>query len=58
MLVASAHHVVVQANIIKEKMCNGRRPMVSERRPKRGWKAVLVSKKAVESHEALLEALK
>jgi hypothetical protein len=30
-------------------------PMVSESRPKIGWKAVDVNKNAVDSHEALLE---
>lgn len=40
------------------KIYGGFRPTVSDILPKRGWKAVDVSRKAVDSHEALFEALK
>jgi hypothetical protein len=33
-------------------------PIVSESRPKRGWKAVEVSRNAVDSHEAEFDDLK
>ena len=36
----------------------GRRPMVSDSRPKVGWNDVDVSVKAVDSHEAALDARK
>ena len=49
---------VVTANISRPKKYSGLRPTVSEIRPNKGWKAVEVSRKAVESHDAALDAWK
>jgi hypothetical protein len=53
-----AHHNVPSAKARREKIKGGRRPMVSDRRPNIGWKAVDVKRKDVESHDAELEDLK
>ena len=58
MLWASAHHAVVRARKRRPNRYNGRRPMVSETRPKSGCRAVEVRRNAVDSHEAEFEALK
>ncbi len=53
MLCASAHHRVPAVNKIIPKINGGFLPMVSDNRPARGWNAVEVNKKAVDSQEAL-----
>ncbi|GAB1214147.1 hypothetical protein ATERTT37_003307 [Aspergillus terreus] len=58
MLCAVAHHAVVAKNTAIENKYTGLRPKVSEIRPNRGRKAVEVKRKAVDSHEAELEAWK
>ena len=50
--------MVVIANIVKANRYNGRRPKVSDARPKSGLNDVDVSMKAVESHDAAFEELK
>jgi len=58
MLCAMAHHPVATVSSIRPERYNGRRPIVSDTRPKSGWRAVEVSKKAVDNHDAELDALK
>lgn len=53
---AKAHHAVVAEIKTSPPRYNGRRPMVSERRPMRGWRDVEVRRNAVESHDAEFEA--
>lgn len=53
MLCASAHHRVPAMNRSMPKINGGFLPMVSDNRPDRGWKAVEVNKKAVDSQDAL-----
>jgi hypothetical protein len=55
---AKAHHAVVAEIRMRPPRYNGRRPMVSDRRPIRGWREVEVRRKAVESHDAEFEAWK
>jgi len=49
---------VVTANIVKANRYNGRRPKVSDARPKSGLNDVDVSMKAVDNHDAAFEELK
>jgi hypothetical protein len=58
MLFASAHHVVVAANMAKANKYKGLRPIVSLTRPKSGLKAVDVSINAVDNQDAALLELK
>lgn len=58
MLPASAHQVVASAKTPSEPTKSGLRPTASDRRPSSGWNADDVSRKAVDSHEAELEAWK
>jgi len=53
MLWARAHHIVATKKIVRVKIYGVFLPIVSDNLPKSGWKAVLVKRKAVESHEAL-----
>jgi hypothetical protein len=55
---ASAHQAVVAARKTRPARYSGRRPNVSERRPKSGCSEVDVSKKAVDSHDAEFDAWK
>lgn len=58
MLPAAAHHAVASANTALHPRKSGLRPTASDRRPSSGWKAVEVSRKAVDSHDAELAAPK
>jgi hypothetical protein len=58
MLFAAAHHAVVAVRSNIPARYSGRRPIVSDRRPMSGCRDVEVSRKAVDSHDAELEALK
>lgn len=58
MLCALAHHAVASAKTTRHPRKSGLRPTASDRRPSSGWKAVEVSRKAVDSHEAELAAPK
>lgn len=58
MLCARAHHRVPSVNKTIPKINGGFLPIVSDNRPARGWKAVEVNKKAVDSHEALFDEWK
>lgn len=55
---ANAHQVVAKENSARHPTKMGLRPTASERRPSSGWKAVEVKRKAVESQDAELAALK
>jgi hypothetical protein len=57
-LFASEHHPVAAASRRSPARYKGRRPMVSETRPKRGWRAVDVRRNAVDNQEAELDAWK
>jgi hypothetical protein len=58
MLCATPHHTVAIKNTVIVKMYGGLLPIVSDRRPKRGWKLVEVKRNAVDSHDALFELWK
>lgn len=58
MLCARAHHPVVAARNNSPERYNGRLPNVSDSLPNNGCREVDVSKNAVDSHDAELEALK
>jgi hypothetical protein len=58
MLCASAHHPVVTIKPASAARYTGRRPIVSDSRPNIGWNDVDVSMKAVDSHDAALDARK
>jgi len=58
MLWASAHHIVETRKTSRVKIMGGFRPIVSESRPKSGWKLVDVRRKAVDSQDALFEEWK
>jgi len=55
-LPANAHQAVVAVKRRRPATYSGLRPKVSESRPMSGWSDVEVSRKAVESHDAELEA--
>jgi hypothetical protein len=57
-LPARAHHAVAAAKTSRLATKRGLRPTASESRPRRGWEAVVVRRKAVESQEAALAAAK
>jgi hypothetical protein len=57
-LCARAHHPVVTARNTTPERYSKRRPKVSDSLPKRGCNDVDVSRNAVDSHDAELEALK
>jgi hypothetical protein len=57
-LCASAHHAVEAARKTRPNRYSGRRPMVSDMRPKSGWIEVEVNRNAVESQDAEFEAKK
>ena len=58
MLCAKAHQPVIAARKIRPERYSGRRPIVSDTRPKSGAREVDVSRKAVDNHDAELDALK
>ena len=58
MLVARAHPSVATANTARAMRKSGFLPRASDKRPSRGWKAVDVSRKAVDSQDAELAAPK
>lgn len=55
MLLARAHHRVLRAKITIVTRYGGFLPRESDILPRRGWKAVEVSRNAVDNHEALLD---
>lgn len=55
---ARAHHAVVATSSVRPARYKGRRPMVSDILPQRGWRDVDVNRNAVESHDAEFDALK
>jgi hypothetical protein len=57
-LFAAAHHSVARPKTDRDPRNKGFLPMASESRPRRGWKAVDVNKKDVDSHDAELAAPK
>jgi hypothetical protein len=58
MLCARAHHPVVADKSARPNKYSGRLPTVSDMRPKSGCREVDVSKKAVDNHDAELDAWK
>lgn len=56
MLCAKAHQTVETVKRLRVSTKGGLRPIVSDRRPKSGWNAVEVRRKAVDSHDAEFEA--
>jgi hypothetical protein len=55
---ARAHHAVVAVIKVMPARYSGRRPIVSDKRPMSGWSEVEVRRKAVDSHDAELDAWK
>jgi hypothetical protein len=55
---ARAHHAVVAVIKAMPARYSGRRPIVSDKRPMSGWREVEVRRKAVDSHDAELDAWK
>jgi hypothetical protein len=55
MLWARAHHIVESRKIDRVNIMGGFLPIVSESRPKSGWKLVEVKRKAVDNQDALFD---